>query len=128
MRLLMQLIKIIAAMLGFREKGKPEEAIRLADEAYKDMFDLPVSELADMPLERFLEMARKENYTATILEKLAELVYETGKAFDAKGDNDTAMKFYQKSLLLYSLLNEKDKTFSFEREKVVSELKQLTNI
>ena len=117
-----KLSRVIAAMLGFRDKGFPEDALRLVDETYKELLDVDLDELAIMPVETFIAIIKKEFYSATHLELLAQLTNETAKSFSAKNDMTIAKGFYAKSLQLYSLLNEKDKTFSYEREQIMDQL------
>jgi len=124
LRYIEKLSRVIAAMLGLRDKGFPEDAIRLADEAYKELLDFKVDELAIMPVERFMEVIRKTGYSSTYIEALAQLAHETANSFQTLSKTDFAEGFYQKSLELYYLLNEKDKTFSFEREMIISKLKE----
>ena len=113
-------------MLGLRDKGFPEDALRLADETYKEMLGFDVEELAIMPVEKFVELVRKHGYTSSHLEIMARLAHETANAMNTRTDNENSTGFYEKTLHLYYLLNEKDKTFSFEREMIIDELKQLT--
>ena len=127
MKYLEKLSRVIAAMFGFRDKGFPEEAIRLADETYSELMNLNIEELNIMPVENFVDLIRRAGYTSTYLEALAKLTFETADSFQQMGRSDKATGFYLKTLNLYYLLSEKDKTFSFEREMIISELKQLTN-
>lgn len=125
LKYLEKLSRVIAAMLGLREKGFPEDAIRLADETYKEMLDLSTDELAVMPVSAFVEIVRKAGYSSSHLDALAKLSYETACSFQQKGNRIYANSFFQKALEVFYLLNEKDKTFSFEREMLISDLKQL---
>lgn len=127
MKYLEKLSRVIAAMFGMRDKGFPEDAIRLADETYKELLNLNVEELEIMPVEKFVDLIRQAGYTTTYLEALAKLTFETADSFQQMGNDNPAKGFYFKTLNLYYLLSEKDKTFSFEREMIISELKQLTN-
>lgn len=127
LKYLEKLSRVIAAMFGFRDNGFPEDALRLADETYKELLDLNVEELAIMPVDKFVETIKRIGYSANYLEALAALAHETAASFLAQENIDYAQSFYQKALELYYLLNEKDKTFSFERETKISELKQLIN-
>ncbi len=126
LKYLEKLSRAIAAMLGLRETGFPEDALRLADETYKEMLGYNVEELTDMPVEKFVELVRKHGYTSSHLEIMARLAHETAKAQSTRLNPVDATSFYAKTLQLYYLLNEKDKTFSFEREMIIEELKQLT--
>lgn len=125
LKYLEKLSRVIAAMLGFRDKGYPEDAIRLGDETYKELLNFNVEELAIMPIEKFMEVIRKIGYSPTYLEALAQLSHETANSFQATENMAFARSFYLKSLQLYYLLNEKDKTFSFEREMIISELEMI---
>lgn len=125
LKYLEKLSRVIAAMFGFRDKGFPEDALRLADETYKELLDFKVDELAVMPVEKFVEIIRKTGYSSTYLEALAQLAFETAKSFQLKDNEFFAQSFYRKTLELYYILNEKDKTFSVEREMIISEIKDL---
>lgn len=127
LKYLEKLSRVIAAMIGLRDKGFPEDAIRLADEAYKELLNFNVEELAVMPVEKFVQIVRDAGYTSTYLEALAKLSYETGYAFQMQDNVGFANVFFQKTLQIYYLLNEKDKTFSFEREMIISELSEKLN-
>lgn len=128
LKYLEKLGRVIAAMLGFREKGFPEDSLRLADETFKELLKFDIDELAIMPVEKFIEIVRAEKYNTSYLESLAQMTYETAKACLTQGNNEKANLFFSKSLHLYYLLNEKDKTFSFEREMMIDELKSKSNL
>ena len=123
LKYLEKLSRVIAAMLGFRDKGFPEDAIRLARETYKELLDFDIDELGIMPVEKFIEIIRKTGYSSTYLEALSKLSHETAKSYESTDDEQKSISFYNKTLQIYYLLNEKDKTFSFEREQIMTELK-----
>lgn len=125
LKYLEKLSRVIAAMLGLRDKGFPEDALRLADEIFTELLDFNTDELAVMPVDLFVETIRKGGYSATHLEIMAQLFHETAKSFFARGNEENADLFYMKTLQLYYLLNEKDKTFSFEREMLIDDLRQI---
>ena len=126
LKYLEKLSRVIAAMFGFRDKGFPEDAIRLADETYKELLDFNLDELAVMPLKRFIDLIRQKGYTSTYLETLARLAYETANSLELIENESFEQSFYLKTLHIYLIMNEKDKTFSFEREMIISELKEKT--
>jgi len=127
LKYLEKLSRVIAAMLGFRDKGFPEDGLHLADETYREMLDINLDELQIMPLDAFIARVRKENYNPSYLQTIAQLTHETANTFHANENELAAKSFYRKTLKLYYLLNEKDKTFSFEREMIISELEQIIN-
>jgi len=124
LKYLEKLSRVIAAMIGFRDKGFPEDALKLADETFKELFDYNAEELAIMPLDKFVEILKKTAYTSTYLEILAKIANETADAYQMLGNKEFASVFYRKTLEIYYMLNEKDKTFSFEREMKIAELKE----
>lgn len=126
LKYLEKLSRVIAAMMGFRDKGFPEDGLRLADETYKEMLDIDLEELAVMPIEKFIDKVKKENYNSSYLQAIALLTYETANTFIAHEKIMNAKSFYLKSLHVYYLLNEKDKTFSYDRERIIEELERKT--
>ena len=113
-------------MFGFRDKGFPQDSLRLADETFNELFNTGIDDLSIMPIDIFIEMIRKENYNPSYLEVLAQLSDETALSLHKNGNAEKAIGFHLKTLQLLYLLNEKDKTFSFERELKITELEQLT--
>lgn len=126
LKYLEKLSRVIAAMMGFRDKGFPEDAIRLANETFKEILSLDVDSISIMPVEKFIEIVRNFSFTSSYLEALTQLCVETAKCYKTKADLEKMLLFNEKALLLYLLLNEKDKTFSFERENIIFKLKELT--
>jgi len=119
---------VIAAMLGFREKGFPEDAIRLAQETYTELLDIDLADFHTMSESEFQTILNKFNYSHTHIEALAEILYQTAKAYDELSDGNKAISFYGKSLQTLLHLNTKDKTFSMERENRIIELRIMTNL
>ncbi len=124
LKYLEKLSRVIAAMLGLRDKGFPEDALHLADETYKELLTLDLENISMMPVSEFIEIVKKESYTPAYIAALAKITKETTDCFELKSDSEKTRIFNEKALLLYKLLNEKDKTFSFERELIISELEK----
>lgn len=125
LKYLEKLNRVIAAMAGFREKGYPEDALRLADETFKELLSIDLELLNNMTATEFIELIKKESFTPTYVESLAKIAYETMRNYINKADIRSSRLFAEKALLLYLFLNEKDKTFSFERENIILGLKEL---
>ncbi len=122
-----KLSRVIAALLGLKESGKTEEIIRIADETYTEAITVSIQEILEMSVSDFVELIEKNTLNISHLEKLCELsiivvdtLYETGNYDDMK-------KLAGKTLLLYRKLSEKDKTFSFERETIITDLENIIN-
>jgi hypothetical protein len=117
-----KLARAIAAMLGMREKGSYNTALEVADETFREMISLSLTDILNLSVEDFELTIEKEAFTATFLDSLARLAYQTYLNFGDKGEVELHKAFAQKALVLYRLLNRKDKTFSFERESIIAEL------
>jgi hypothetical protein len=122
-----KLSRVIAAMLGFREKGFPEESLKLADEVFKELYKVDTEELAVMPLNEFRKIIVQANHTASYLEVIVQLTLETARNNELKQATENAKCLSVKALTLLELLSEKDKTFSFEREALMVELRLLVD-
>lgn len=118
-----KLSRVVAAMAGLREAGYPEDAFRLSDDVYDELLRLTTDDLARMNVDEFVRRIGAAGYNPACLEQLAELTYEQGCAYEFHENADFALSFYLKSLHLYLFLNEKDKTFSFDRERRIAELR-----
>ncbi|MDL2290244.1 DUF6483 family protein [Paludibacteraceae bacterium OttesenSCG-928-F17] len=117
MKYIEKLGRVIAAMLFFRRKNAPDSSLGLAEEVYDELLSLNLSDLLEMDEKSFDELIEKQNYHTSYIESLAAMTHEAGKAYELKKDKQNELRAYQKSLQLYKILNTKDKTFSFEREK-----------
>lgn len=126
LKYLEKLARAIAAMMGLRGKGVPEESLRVAAELFKELLDSDMNELSNMPAEKFIDTIRKEKYNSSYLEGIAQLTHETAKTYTMLGNMEIANSFYVKTLQMYYLLNEKDKTYSFEREEIISRLLEIS--
>ena len=120
-----KLNRVIAAMLGFREKGFPEDAIRLAQEAYTELLDIDLDVLSAISNNEFNGVLTQHNYSHTHIEALAEILFQTANAYNELNINVKAESFYSKSLQTLLHLNTKDRTFSMEREERINELREL---
>lgn len=124
-RYLEKLARAVAAILGFRDKGNPEESIRIADGFFDENLNYRANELAIMSDSDFESLINKENHQPAILNYLAQISFETAKAYEDLDDKEKADAFFSKSLSLYRILTKKDKTFSFEREQIMNDIKKV---
>ena len=120
-----KLSRVIAAMLGFMEKGFPDESLRLADELYTELLAIDILTLEEMTELEFQQLLYKHNLTISYLEYFSEILLQTAKAYEEKQENAKARSFYQKALQTLLYLTEKDKTFSLEREDKIAALRKI---
>ena len=122
-----KLSRVIAAMFGFRQGGFPEDALRLAEETIKELLHFDIDELAIMPMDKFIDIVKNGSYSSSRLDLLAQIAHQTALSFSAVNNADKAYSYYSKALQLYYLLNEKDKTYSMEREMIIGELRMVVD-
>lgn len=118
-----KLSRAVAAMLGFRDKGFPEDAIKLADETFRELVHMNNADIFASTKELFADSVQKAGYSGTYIESMAQLAEQTAEAYAEMGELENAQIFYTNAIHLYDYLNEKDKTFSFEREMKIAALK-----
>jgi hypothetical protein len=119
-----KLNRVIAAMIGFQEKGFPEDALRLAEEAYSEMLSIDLPKLGSLSEKEFEYLLADKNINVSYLEYLAEILFQTGEIYEKKQD-PVSVTFYKKSLQTLEFLTTKDKTFSFEREIKINTLRTI---
>jgi hypothetical protein len=121
-RYLEKFARALALIIGFREKGNPEESIRVANQFYDEYLDIPPHELSRISDDEFISAVQKQNYNQSILNYLPQITHETDKAYEIQQSKEKARSFFSISYKLYEMLTEKDKTYSLDRERIMEEL------
>ena len=122
---------LLMALFGKLKESKGSTAISIGEhmEAAKELLHNEIG----FDLELFMELPKREigNYLSEFQgmatrnrELLADLLKETGEQY--KGD--AGMIYLNKALILYQICNEEDKTYSFDRERKMEEIKKLLDI
>lgn len=119
-----KLNRVIAAMMGFRQDGYPEDALRLADEAYTELLSVNLSSIENMDEATYRTFLEQQNTNVSYLGYLAEILYQTAIAYTQMENKEKAIGYYSKSLQTLIFQTQKDKLFSFEREARMKELKK----
>jgi len=96
--------QVVAALLGLRKKGQNIEIVTIGEHA--------IGELLENQFPSVIE-----------LEYIAQIYNILGDASAELLQTENAQNFYKQSLIFYQKLSTKDKTFSFERENTIFELK-----
>jgi tetratricopeptide (TPR) repeat protein len=116
--------EVIALMLGLRQKGLPQEALQIAAPVLKEALNADFETIRTLTVTDFASLAEKEKFNRQQLETLAQLTLQIADIYTDTSEIDNAKSFYEKSLFLYQKLSATDKTFSFEREKIMADLKE----
>lgn len=96
--------QVIAALLRLQKKGQNTEIVTIGEQT--------IGKLLENPLPSAIE-----------LETIAQIYNILGDTYTNLSQNEKARNSYNKSLIYYQKLSEKDKTFSFERENTIFDLK-----
>jgi hypothetical protein len=116
MRYIEQLGKVLAYLLGFREKGDSKGGLEVIDEALKDMTRMDSAEINAIPEERLVkELCTERKLLPQQVKVIAELLFREGEFLETGKDPEQVLKRYRKSLLLLQYMDEVEKTYSLER-------------
>lgn len=116
---------LIAAIMGLIKKGDYDTALKSIDNAYHQFLREDASFFTLIPKEDLTEKLIKEhNYTNGHLEILSELFFVQAELLYSEGKSAESLVFYEKSLILLDFVLRESRTYSFDKEKKLSELKE----
>ena len=120
-RILEQLNKFVLAIAGHKTKEEFELALDQANEAY-DSFNIEKRFILNSDHAELIKELSAKRFSSQEIEKLGLILKEEADIWFIKHEPDKALTFYKKSLGILQLLSEKDKTYSFDREKCISNI------
>jgi len=121
------LAMIYSKLLGFRNEGKVPESIEFTSLSLKTELNLDLDELAAIPTEDFVSrMKEDKKFNYANLELLADiLLHIADDTNQSNPDSRQDQNFYSKSLKVYNYLNERDLTYSFERQAKIERINSI---
>ena len=118
MRLLEQFSKVLAKIIGLKEKGNNNKAIEIINEAYASLLKTDTLQINKSVTKELIEKFNDEQ-----LNIIGDLLFEEGEICLIEGRiNDGQLKL-KKALELYKYLDEKQRTFSLDRENKIQKIK-----
>jgi len=118
------LAQMLAYLLGLKGTGSASLSLDEIRQNYDDRLSLPLDLILETPGEKIIQLlTEKVKYMDRHLEKMADVLCETGDLYDETGDHDIASDLWKKALILYTHLQETDIAFSMERMQKISTLK-----
>ncbi|MEL6589455.1 MAG: hypothetical protein AAFQ68_05215 [Bacteroidota bacterium] len=107
----------IAALMGYRQGGKYDAALRLLGETYEAYFPFSGERLRLTEEEDLIQLILEEySVDEQMLPVLADLMREEGEYWFAQGDYEKAKASLRRALVILNYLNKQDTTlYSFER-------------
>ncbi len=112
--------KILGDLLGFKKQGRVNEGIEITNQALKSELDFDIDELTTIKIDDLIHFLVKEKkLNNENIEKLAEILLLI--ADDASIDKKKTL--YERCLIIYEHIEETETTFSFERQLVITKIK-----
>jgi hypothetical protein len=117
MRMIEMIADLIALVLGLIKKGDLPQASKLLDNAYRDFLIEDASFFRNISKEKLTnDLLTEHNYTNGHLKILSELFFAEGELNFAKGDKETSLNYYEKSLLILEFSEKSSNAFSLSSE------------
>lgn len=119
------LAQLLAFLLGLKGTGSASLSLDEIRQNYDDKLNLPLDLILETPGEMIIQLlTEKVKYIDRHLEKMADILSETGDLYIAAGDQESARDLWGKALIIYNHLQDTDKAFSMERMQKISQLKE----
>jgi len=122
MRMIEAFAKMIADIIGLREKGDLDKAKALVEEAYETVLKVNSGEIKEFDEDQWKQFCSKR--TPAELEMLADLLKVEGEIQMDSGKPEGVCKLLFKALELLRVVDAQSDTFSVTRFDKISELEQ----
>jgi hypothetical protein len=118
------LAQLLAFLLGMKGRGSASLSLDEIRQQYTDRLNLPLDLILETPVENIIQLlTEKVKYLDRHLEIMGDVLRETGDLYEEAGDPDNASELWNKALVIYTHLQDTDKSFSMERMQKISRLK-----
>lgn len=119
------LAQLLAYLLGLKGRGSASLSLEEMRQQYDDRLNLPLDLILDTPPEKIIELLTgRVKYMDRHLEKMGDVLNETGDLYSSAGQLESAKDLWAKALLIYEHLQETDKSFSMERMQKITRLQE----
>ena len=121
------LAQIFSKLFGLSEQGKVPEAVEMTSQSFKTELDLDLMEISSIPTGDLINTLQKDKrLNHSNLELLANiLLLVADENCTENPENEEGLNLYGKCLEIYSHLNERDLTYSFERESKIARIQSI---
>ena len=121
LRMVEEFAKFLAAIVGLKNEGKYNEALKKIDAVYTGLIDIdPIILKSLSPEEMITFLKNEDKYSNQYLKIIAELLFEEGQIYAESGDPVSARNVLVKAKMLINYLSENDSTFSFDWYEKIS--------
>jgi hypothetical protein len=121
------LAQIFSKLFGPSNQGKVPEAIEMTSRSLKTELDLDLSEISSIQTGDFIiTLQEDKKLNLSNLELLADILLQVADATYIENlETEDSLNLYSKCLEIYSYLNERDLTYSFERESKIARIQNI---
>jgi hypothetical protein len=125
LRMIEMIGDLIAGVLGLIMKGDFKRASKELGDIYYQMLREDSSFFRTIPADKLTDtLLHKHNYTNGHLEILAELFNAEAELELSQGNKSGSLEYSKKSLILFEFIDNAQKTYSFEREKKMTDIRK----
>ena len=119
--------RILTALLGFKAQGQMSEGIEIADQSLKNELGLNTNDLILIPTKSFItKLLDIKKFNDNNFEELAEILYLIAEELNFNNSEIEKMKkMYERSLIIYELLDQTCSTYSFDRHSKIEKIKKV---
>ena len=123
------LAELIAGVLGLIKKGDYKQASEKLGRIYYDMLKEDAAYFRAIPEEELTyKLLQEHNYTNDHLEILAELFNTEAELDLAQGNKTGSLEYSGKALILFKFIDAEQKTYSLERIKKMTVIRERIEI
>jgi len=121
--------KLLSYLLGIKNSGQISQAVNFANKSLKSELNFDIDNLLLFDNEEFINiLTANQQFSNSNLETFADIILNLAdEYYIVDNEMEKAMNLYQKSLKIYKYLNQKDLTFSFERQMKIEKINQLSD-
>jgi hypothetical protein len=125
-QLAIALAKLISELTKSKSEGNLEAGISQANEFCKTEFDITLDEFNEVDSTDIINyLTEHKKLNTGKLNILADLLFATTQIIEKSEEEIKTKTFYNKLLLIYNYIDEKDKTFSASRQEKVTTIKSI---
>ncbi len=126
LRMIDEFGKFMSLIVGLKNEGKNDDALKKIDDVYEGMFGLDSKVLKSESADNILNYLKNDlKFSEQYLQMISDLLFEEGLVYHESGDPLSTHNVLEKSKVMINYLIESGSTFSFdwyEKLRIVDEI------